>query len=135
LISEAFAQKGIAVIERAEAVPYLAIDTDLSSASPDAVQSFSKLGHTLGVRFLFIGTVSAERGPLYSFPHVNMTLRLIDVESGETRWLGRYGNSLWTSAISEQGDLQRGASDIVDEFVKSGGGGAHLKKFMGPMAL
>jgi len=127
LISEAFAQKGVAVIERAKAVQYLAIDTDLSGTSPDAVQSFSKLGNTLGVRFLFIGTVSAERGPLYSFPHVNMTLRLIDVHSGATRWLGHYGNSLWTSAISQQGDLQRGADDITDEFIKSGGAALIVK--------
>ena len=85
------------------------------------MQALSSYGEELGVRYLFTGTVSAEGGPLYSFDHVNMTLRLIDVQSGQTRWIGRYGNSMWTSAISTQGDLQRGSKALVAEFISAGG--------------
>jgi len=121
LLSQEFAAKGIAVVERGRVVPLLALDTDLSSSSPDAVQNYGRLGDTLGVRYLFAGTVSADQGPLYSYRHVNMTLRLIDVRTGQTRWIGKYGNALWSSAISTQGDLQRGARDLVQEFVRAGG--------------
>lgn len=98
----------------------LAVDTDLSEASPNSVTSLQVYGEQLGVRFLFTGTVEAIGGPLYSFDHVKMTMRLIDVSTGQTRWIGNYGNSLWSSAISTQGDLQRGAKHIVKEFDESG---------------
>lgn len=121
LISQELATKGIAVVEAARTRDIIGLDTDFSSASPASVQALSSYGDELGVRYLFVGTVSAVSGPLYSFDHVNMTLRLIDVRSGQTRWIGRYGNSLWTSAISTQGDLQRGARAIVSEFISAGG--------------
>ncbi len=120
-LSSELGDKGIAVVERAKLIPLIAVDTDLSPTSPAAVQSFARYGEALDVRYLFAGTVSAVPGPLYSYPHVNMTLRLIDVRSGQTVWLGRYGNPLWSSAISTQGDVQRGARDLVAEFVKVGG--------------
>lgn len=121
LLSQELAARGIAVVEAARAREVIGIDTDLSNATPASVQALSSYGEELGVRYLFTGTVSAVGGPLYSFDHVNMTLRLIDVQSGQTRWIGRYGNSMWTSAISTQGDLQRGAKAIVAEFVSAGG--------------
>jgi TolB-like protein len=121
LLSEEFAANGINVVERAKIVPLIAVDTDLNPSSPAAVQNYSHLGETLGVRYLFAGTVSAASGPLYSYAHVNITLRLIDVKTGQTRWIGKYGNPLWSSAISTQGDLQRGAHDLVQEFIKAGG--------------
>lgn len=121
LISQELAVRGVATIERARLISFSALDTDLSPSAPSAVQRFDDIGKQLGVDFLFIGTVSAERGPLYSFPHVNMTLRLVQTATGQSRWIGQYGNAGWTSAISTQGDLQRGAEDLADEFVKSGG--------------
>jgi TolB-like protein len=121
LISQELAMRGIAVVERARTREVVALDTDLSETSPATVDALSSYGEQLGVRYLFTGTVSAEGGPLYSFDHVNMTLRLIDVRTGQTRWIGRYGNAMWTSAISQQGDLQRGAKHIVDEFINAGG--------------
>lgn len=121
LISQELATKGIAVVEAARTREVVGIDTDLSVASPATVQALSSYGEELKVRYLFTGTVSTVGGPLYSFEHVNITLRLIDVRSGQTRWIGRYGNAMWTSAISTQGDLQRGTKAIVAEFISAGG--------------
>ena len=120
LISQEFAKRNIAVVEGSAVRDLLAIDTDLSEASPNSVTSLQAYGEQLGVRFLFTGTVEAIGGPLYSFDHVKMTMRLIDVSTGQTRWIGNYGNSMWSSAISTQGDLQRGAKHIVKEFDESG---------------
>ena len=80
----------------------------------------SEYGNELGVDYVFVGTTSADQGPLYSYAHVFMTLRLIDVNTGKTRWVGTYGNSLWSSAISTQGDLKRGVRHITKEFISSG---------------
>lgn len=121
LISEELAKSGIQTAERADRVATIAVDTDLSPAEPATVRSYSNYGAQLGVRYLFAGTVSAVHGPLYSYAHVNMTLRLIDARTGQTRWIGKYGDSHWSSAISTQGDLQRGARNMVKEFIKSGG--------------
>jgi TolB-like protein len=121
LISQELANHGVGVVERARVRANIGIDTDLNPGAPTEASALAQLGAELGVNYLFAGTVSAQDGPLYSFPHVNMTLRLIDVRSGQTRWIGRYGNSLWTSAISQQGDLQRGARDLVTEFIRAGG--------------
>ncbi len=121
LLSAQFAENGVVTVERAKVIPLINIDAGLSSAQPKTVESFSRFGDGLGVHYLFVGTVSAVGGPLYSYAHVNMTLRLIDTRTQQTRWIGRYGNSMWSSAISTQGDLQRGARDLVREFVKSGG--------------
>lgn len=120
LISQEFAKRNIAVVEGSTVRNLLAIDTDLSETSPNSVTSLQAYGEQLGVRFLFTGTVEAIGGPLYSFDHVKMTMRLIDVSTGQTRWIGNYGNSMWSSAISTQGDLQRGAKHIVKEFDESG---------------
>lgn len=121
LIAQELAVNDIETMAQSKIVPLVAVDTDLSASSPDAIKKYADLGERLGVKYVLTGTVSAEGGPLYSFKHVNMTLNLIDVRTGETRWIGRYGNSLWTSAISQQGDLQRGSKAIVREFVASGG--------------
>lgn len=120
LITQEFAKRNIAVVEGSSVRDVLAVDTDLSEASPDSVTSLQAYGEQLGVRFLFTGTVEAIGGPLYSYDHVKMTMRLVDVSTGQTRWIGNYGNSLWSSAISTQGDLQRGARQIVKEFDESG---------------
>jgi TolB-like protein len=120
LISQEFAKRNIAVVEGSKVKDLLAIDTDFSEGSPDSVTSLQAYGEQLDVRFLFTGTVEAIGGPLYSFDHVKMTMRLIDISTGQTRWIGNYGNSMWSSAISTQGDLQRGAKHIVREFDESG---------------
>lgn len=121
MISQQLAASGVAVVERARVRTNLGIDTDLATGAPVEASALAALGSELGVNYLFAGTVSAAGGPLYSFAHVNMTLRLIDVRTGQTRWIGTYGNPFWTSAISQQGDLQRGARDLVKEFVRAKG--------------
>lgn len=121
LLSQEFAKNGVTVIETSRLRTVIAIDTDLSSATPAAVASLKSYGDQLGVPFLFSGTVTTDKGPLSSYPHVFITLRLLDVSTGQTRWIGKYGNPMWTSAWSTQGDLERGASDLVQEFVKVGG--------------
>ena len=120
LISVELASRGLGVAERGVSRDFLAVDTDFSSSAPAQVAALGQLGRELGVTYVLAGTVSTEGGPLYSFDHVNMTLRLVDVANGQTRWVGRYGNALWTSAISTQGDLQRGARQLADEFINSG---------------
>lgn len=120
LISLELAKKGVIVAERSEILNSISLDTDLSKASPEKIKMLSKYGDELGVDFVFVGTTSAEQGPLYSFAHVFMTLRLIDVKTGRTKWVGTYGNSFWSSAISTQGDLKRGVRHLTKEFIKSG---------------
>jgi TolB-like protein len=121
LITQELASRGISVVERARTRELVAVDTDLASGSPAAVEALSSYGEQLNVRYLFVGTVTTDQGPLSSYPHVFMTMRLLDVRSGQTRWIGRYGDPNWTSAWSQQGDLQRGARHIVREFVDAGG--------------
>lgn len=121
LIAQALAENQIAVVERAAVINTLRLDTVGTGSAVGSTKSINSYAQALGVRYLFTGTVSAQKGPLYSFEHVNMTLRLVDAQTGQTRWIGRYGNSFWTSSISTQGDLQRGAKSIVAEFIKAGG--------------
>ncbi len=116
-ITEQLALNGILPIERTQ------IDAILAEHGYRDNKSFNQstladYGQMLGVKKIFMGTISEIRGPLYSFSHVNMTLKLVDVSTGNVLWIGRYGNSLWTSAISTQGDIQRGAKWIVQEFIK-----------------
>lgn len=121
MLTENLAEAGIATVERAKVIPMIAVDTDISPDEPAGVRSLGQYGQKLGVNYLFTGTVSTTSGPLYSYAHVFITLRLVDARTGQTRWIGRYGNPGWSSAMSTQGDLKRGARDIVKEFIKSGG--------------
>lgn len=120
LISQEFAKRQIAVLEGSKLKDIVGLDTDLSEMSPTYATSLSLYGRELGVDYVFTGTVNAVGGPLYSFDHIKMTMRMIDVSTGQTRWIGNYGNAAWTSAISTQGDLTRGARDLVKEFDESG---------------
>ena len=120
-ISKEFAEEGIYLASKSRSISTIAVDTDIGVNTPETMVKFANYGKNLGVDFILVGTVSTVGGPLYSFDHVNITLNLIDVKTGQTRWIGRYGNSMWTSAISQQGDLQRGAKHIVREFIKAGG--------------
>lgn len=121
LISAELASHGVATVERANVDPVLGVETDLSPGTPTVAQNYAHYGQALRVRYLFVGTISADQGPLASYAHVVITLRLIDVTSGQTRWIGRYGNSAWSSALSTQGDLRRGSQQMVQEFVRAGG--------------
>jgi TolB-like protein len=122
LIAQELTTRGIAYVEPARVRQVVTVDTDLSEANITLVDTMRSYGQQLGVKFLLFGTITTDQGPLSSYPHVFITLRLYQVETGSTIWIGRYGNSLWSSAISTQGDLQRGARDLASELVKSGAG-------------
>jgi TolB-like protein len=116
-IAERLALAGIPTIERAQINSILREHGFKGDARFDQ-SSLAEYGKLLGVKKMITGTITSVSGPLYSFPHVNMTLKVVDVSTGQITWIGRYGNSMWTSAISTQGDIQRGAKKIVREFVK-----------------
>ena len=78
--------------------------------------SLPQVGRLLGLREVVVGSISAAGGPLYSYAHINIALRLVEVETGEVLWASRYGNPLWSSAISTQGDVQRGAESLAQNF-------------------
>lgn len=117
LIAEQLALNGIPTIERAQ-LDVVLREHGFHENDKFNQSSLAKYGRLLGVKKMLTGTITTARGPLYSFPHVNITLKVVDVETGKISWIGRYGNSLWTSAISTQGDIQRGANHIVKEFIK-----------------
>lgn len=116
-ITQQLAINGIAPIERSQ-INAVLTEHGFRNNSAFDVSSFAEYGKLLGVKKIFIGTISTVDGPLYSYPHVNMSLKLVDVETGRIVWIGKYGNSMWSSAISTQGDIQRGATHIVKEFIK-----------------
>jgi len=116
-ITEQLATKGVATIERAQ-LNYILREHGFKKTDQFNQSSLAEYGRFLGVKKMLTGTISSVEGPLYSFPHVNITLKVVDVSTGQITWVGRYGNSFWTSAISTQGDIQRGAKKIVKEFVK-----------------
>ena len=120
LIAEQLALNGIPALERAQLNIVLKEHGFRGNEKFDQT-SLAEYGSLLGMKKVFAGTITAVSGPLYSFPHVNITLRVVDVATGKVTWIGKYGNSLWTSAISTQGDIQRGAKHIVKEFVKTHG--------------
>ncbi len=117
LIAQELAMNAIPTVERAQLDAVLREHGFRGNPSFDQ-SSLAEYGRLLGVKTLFTGTISTVSGPLYSFPHVNITLKVVDVATAKVTWIGKYGNSMWTSAVSTQGDIQRGARDIVKEFIK-----------------
>lgn len=123
LIAEQLALNGIPTIERNQ-LDVLLRENGFKGNEMFDQASLPEFGRLLGVKRMFTGTITTVSGPLYSFPHANITLKVVDVSTGRVTWIGRYGNSMWTSAISTQGDIQRGAKHIVREFIK-----VHGKEF------
>jgi TolB-like protein len=123
LIAEQLAVNDIATVERAKIDNILREHGFRDNANFDQ-SSLAKYGKLLGVKNILLGSVATDSNPLSSYPHVFITLKVVDVESSQVTWIGHYGNSYWSSAISMQGDLQRGAEHIVEEFLK-----VHGKKF------
>ncbi|MCX6855986.1 MAG: hypothetical protein NTV80_13890 [Verrucomicrobia bacterium] len=117
LIVEQLGSQGVSVVDRSSLDAVLR-EQDFRRDSRFDQSSLAQYGKLLGVKKIMAGTTTAASGPLYSYRHVNITLKVIDVSTGRVTWIGRYGNSLWSSAISTQGDLQRGAKHIVKEFTR-----------------
>lgn len=115
MITHKLLESGFRMVERSQIDQVL---KELGYAGNRRFADFSlpKIGRQLGVQKLFVGSVTAAGGPLSSFEHVNINLRLVSVSSGEILWAAKYGNPMWTSAMSTQGDIQRGARDLVNEF-------------------
>jgi TolB-like protein len=116
LISQELALNGVPSLERSQIESIFKEHSYHGDARFDQ-SSVSEYGNLLGVNKILIGNVRADGGPLYSFPHIFITLKLIDVETGNIKWIGKYGNPSWTSATSTMGDLNRGAKHIVKEFL------------------
>lgn len=115
MITHKLLESGFRMVERSQIDQVL---KELGYAGNRRFADFSlpKIGRQLGVQKLFVGSVTTSGGPLYSFEHVNINLRLVSVGSGEILWAAKYGNPMWTNAMSTQGDIQRGARDLVNEF-------------------
>jgi TolB-like protein len=75
LIAEQLALKGIPTVERAQLDVVLKEHGFRGNEQFDQT-SLAEYGRLLGVKQIFAGTITAVRGPLYSFPHVNITLKL-----------------------------------------------------------
>jgi TolB-like protein len=82
---------------------------------PDALPA---VGKQFGLREVLVGSITEIGGPLTSYAHVNISLRLVDVETGEVLWSAKYGNPLWSSATSTEGDIQRGAAFLGQAFAR-----------------
>jgi TolB-like protein len=109
-------ENGFRVVERSQ-IEQVLTELGYGGDKRFASSSLPSIGRQLGVQKLFVGSVTTAGGPFYSFDHVNISLRLVSVSSGEILWAAKYGNPMWTSAVSTQGDIQRGARDLVNEFM------------------
>lgn len=120
LIAEEFAARGIAAREGASVISIVGYDANITDGSPASAGPLRKYGEDQGVDFIFAGTAETVSGPLYAFDRVKLTMHLIDVRTGQTRWIGNYGNTVWAAAINTQTDLERGAAHIVKAFDEGG---------------
>jgi curli biogenesis system outer membrane secretion channel CsgG len=126
MLAQQLLQEGYRVVERSR-IEQVLRELGYSRDFRFDASSLPKIGNHLGVHYIIVGsntTMGVQRqlemgGPLYSFDHVNMNLRLVSVSSGEILWAARYGNPMWTSAVSTQGDIQRGAKDLISEFQRT----------------
>jgi TolB-like protein len=113
LINQGLLECGFRVVERSRIDAVFAELGFVGDRRFDS-SSLPRVGRVLGLREVVVGSISAVGGPLYSYPHANIALRVVDVETGEVLWASRYGNPFWSSAISTQGDVQRGAESLAE---------------------
>jgi TolB-like protein len=120
LIAEQFAARGIPAREGPSVISLIGYEANITDGSPASAGPLQKYGDDLGVDFILAGTAETVAGPLFTFDRVRMTLRLIDVQTGETRWIGSYGDTVWAAALNTQTDLARAAEHIVKAFDDGG---------------
>ena len=120
LVARQFAARGIPVREGPSVISLICYEANLTDGSPASAGPLRKYGDDLGVDFVVAGTAETVGGPLYAFDRVKMSLRLIDVRTGETRWIGSYGDTVWAAALNTQTDLARAAKQIVKAFDEGG---------------
>ncbi len=119
-VAEELLMNGFRVVERSR-VEQVLRELNFSGDPRFDSTTLPAIGRQLGLKEVLVGSISAVGGPLYSYKHVNISLRLVDVETSDVLWVARYGNPMWSSAISTQGDIQRGARHLAREFVNAFG--------------
>ena len=120
VISGELAARGIPAREGPSVISLIGYEANITDGSPASAGPLREYGRDLGVDFVVAGTAETVGGPLYAFDRVKMTLRLIDVRTGETRWIGSYGDTVWAAALNTQTDLARAAEHIVQAFDDGG---------------
>ena len=120
LITEQLAARGIPAREGPPVIRLIGYEANITNGSPASAGLLRKYGGDLGVDFILAGSAETVGGPLYAFDRVKMSLRLIDVRTGETRWIGSYGDTVWAAALNTQTDLARAAEHIVQAFDDGG---------------
>jgi hypothetical protein len=120
LITAQFLARGIPAREGPPVISLVGYEASLTAGRPAASGPLQKYGDQLGVDFVLVGTAETVGGPLYAFDRVKMTLQLIEVRTGEIRWVGRYGDTVWAAALTTQSDLARAAEHVVQAFDDDG---------------
>jgi hypothetical protein len=85
------------------------------NAQQISTDSLLKLRSETGIDFLLVGSSSPLPGIL-NFSHAKMALTLIDIKKGVVVWNSTYGNPIFTGAIGTKGDVERGASILINAF-------------------
>lgn len=120
LIAGQLVARGIPAREGPSVMSLIGYEANITDGSPASAGPRRKYGNDLGVDFILAGSAETVDGPLYAFDRVKMSLRLIDVQTGETRWIGSYGDTVWAAALNTQTDLARAAEHIVQAFDDGG---------------
>jgi TolB-like protein len=120
LIAGELAARGIPARQGASVISVVGYDTNITDSSSASAGPLQKYGEAHGVDFILAGTAETVSGPLYAFDRVKISLVLIDVRTGQTRWIGQYGDTVWAAAIDTQSDLAGGARQIVEAFDNAG---------------
>jgi len=120
LVAAQFLARGIQAREGAPVISLIGYEANLTAGRPESPGPLQKYGQQMGVDFVLVGTAETVAGPLYAFDRVKMSLELIDVRTGKTRWAGRYGDTAWAAALNTQTDLVRAAERIVQAFDDDG---------------
>lgn len=120
LIAQQLAARGIPAREGPSVISLIGYEANITNGSPASAGPLRKYGGKLGVDFVLAGTAETVGGPLYAFDRVKMSLRLIDVQTGEIRWIGSYGDTVWAAALNTETDLARAAEHIVQAFDEGG---------------
>ena len=120
VIAGELAARGIPAREGPSVISLIGYEANITDGSPASAGPLREYGADLGVDFVLAGTAERVVGPLYAYDRAKMTLRLIDVRTGETRWVGNYGDTVWAAALNSQTDLARAAEHIIKALDDSG---------------
>lgn len=120
VIAGELAARGIPAREGPSVISLISYEAKITDGSPVSAGPLREYGSDLGVDFILAGTAERVAGPLYAYDRAKMTLRLIDVRTGETLWVGSYGDTVWAAALNSQTDLARAAEHIIKALDDSG---------------